>query len=526
MRLTVPTPDDRPFEQVITNPAVLIEWLDQLPHIDQESMLTEITEALSHLIRHPDSVAQLPQLLHCYQDAFDELYEQFIANRRSNLNRTDGRKATAVLNLLQKFNREMGFGYNRLLNEFADSFQRDRLVNAITHAMLTHERDILFAFEGYRSVTPIARQALAQLFLFAESRQLTDAITDVSPASAGDILKRVLLLTLADPYILPQQGIWAAHLFLKKHAPMATLKMESNEGILVDIQSSSIRTTMEEKAVAETGNANRYRYIDTHLLCEATRRYVTQAIQDASKLPDALKQMDQIIALQMLRRWYTNWSAPQKRKADRKEKYNRIMSTCGIEAIHHYLLQGSLTERKPIENAYEEDVVLEGSDIYLNSDQLENHPIHEWQLFNLSESGAGLVDEECVSTCFQVGQLVLLAVQHLDDYKQPWMTGIIRRRLEEGKHKNEIGIQFLNGNLHPLEINPLISEASDPSDFSPAFVVNRENGFPLMLTMRGLFKPNRAYNLRKEEQRKRIRAVNLIESSRYFDLFTFATNDG
>ena len=139
MRLTVPTPDDKPFEQVITNPAVLLEWLDQLPHIDQEGMLVEITESLSHLTRHPDKLLQLPQLLNCYQNTFDELYEQFLANRSTSPDRPAGRKSRALLNRFLEMNRELGFGYNRLINEFSETFEGPQLTDAITRAMLTHD---------------------------------------------------------------------------------------------------------------------------------------------------------------------------------------------------------------------------------------------------------------------------------------------------------------------------------------------------------------------------------------------------
>ena len=102
-----------------------------------------------------------------------------------------------------------------------------------------------------------------------------------------------------------------------------------------------------------------------------------------------------------------------------------------------------------------------------------------------------------------------------------WMVGVVRRRLEEGMSKNQIGIQLVKGRLHPFQLKPLVTEASDPSGFTPAFLVSQDNTPSLLLTSAGLYKPNRGFTLRSTEGTRRVRAANLAESTRYFDLFSF-----
>lgn len=525
IRLTVPVTDGKLTDPIITRPAVLLEWLDQLPNIDLEGMIAKITRALGGLNRYPDAPAQFPALLQCFQKYFDETCEQFIKGRGLHPSSGSGRRIAALLNAFLEFNRELAFGYSRLLNERSDSLKPGELINAIVLAMESHERDILFSYDRYRKPPPRSRLELYQLLLIAEDRGVADEASESSGSSPSAIINRMLLLQLADPFSLPQQALWAAHAYLAKHASLASLGPEPGSGILLDIQ-GNLSPRLIAGMARPANDPRRYRYLDTRLLCEATRRYLSLAVKDASKLPRSLERLDQLMALHLLRQWHQNWSAPSSRAIQRQENYQKVTLACGISAIHHYLTKGSLTPDSGDKENLDEEVILEGATFYKASAvTLADFPLQEWRLFDLSEKGAGLSEEENNGVCFQVGQLALMTTEGLFDEPRPWMAGVIRRRLEGGAHSNEIGLEFIMGQLHPLEVKPFILEATDPPDFSPAIIVEQQGAPALLLTLRGFFKPNRAFILRKNNQSRRVRAANLDESTRYFDLFSFTVGD-
>ncbi|MBU0500117.1 MAG: hypothetical protein KJ558_07135 [Gammaproteobacteria bacterium] len=525
IRLTVPATDGRLPDPAITRPGALQEWLDQLPNIDVEGMIARITRALGGLNRHPEAPAQFPALLQCYQKSFDETCEQFVKGRGLHQNRGAGRRSTALLNGFLEFNRELAFGYSRLLNDRADSLKRDELVNVIARAMESHERDILFSYERYRKAPPRSRLELYQLFLIAEDRGVAVEPSEAAGSSPGAIINRVLLLQLADPFSLPQQALWATHAYLARHAPLASLGQEPGSGILLDIQ-GGLSPRLIVGMASPSDDPRRYRYLDTRLLCEATRRHLSLAVKDTSKLPKSLEQLDQLMALQLLRQWHQNWSLPPSREIQRQERHHRVMLACGLTASHHYLTKGSLSPDGTDKESLDEEVILEGATFYQGSAGPQaDFPLQEWRLFDLTEKGAGLSEEENNGSCFQVGQLALMSTRAILDEPRPWTVAVIRRRLEGGPHENEIGLEFLKGQLHPLEVKPLIMEATDPPDFAPALIIEQPDAPALLLTLRGLFKPNRAFILRKNNQSRRVRAANLDESTRYFDLFSFTVGD-
>lgn len=522
--LTVPATNDKPDPKIITNPAALTEWLDYLPNIDLEGMIARTSKALAGLNRHPESLTQLPSLLQRFQKAFDDPFELHVVGRGLRGEVGTGRRSAALLNGFLEFNRELSFGYSRLLNDRGETLKRADLINALSLAMESHERDILFSYERYQKVTPRSRLELYRLFLIAEEHGVVNEASEISGFPPAVILNRVLLLNLADPYCLPLQALWSTQGYLIKHAPMASLGTEPGSGLLLDIQGS-----VSPRLIADMSpslfDPRRYRYLDTRLLCEATRRHVSVAIKDPAKLPRCLEQLDKLIALHLLRQWHRNWSTPSPRLAQRQEKHNKVAITFGLKALHHYLSKGALTADGTATDSLEDEVILEGGSIYQSTTHMEEFPLHLWRLFNLSEKGAGLIEDEDNSTCSQVGQLALMSIDNPSNGLKPMMAGVIRRRMEDEPHKNEIGIEFLKGQLHPLEVKPLFMEASDPPDFSPALIVDQQDAPALLITLRGYFKPNRALILRNHSQSRRVRAANLTESTRYFDLFSFTVGE-
>lgn len=521
MRLTVPPVEHRPDSQVITNPAVLVEWLDHLPNIDLEGMVARVTRALAGLNRHPESLIQLPALLRSFQGTFDEPFDHFVKGRGLRGETGGGRRTAAILSGFLEFNRELAFGYGRLLNDWGEKLGQEAFADAVTLAMQCQERDILFAYERYQRSAPAARGELYQLYLMAEERGVASQVVESGEASPVHVLNRVLLLGLADPFCLPQQGLWAAQSYLVKHAAMATLTQEEGTGVLVDIQSGTAPRGGEGNPPPDS---TRYRYLDTRLLCEATRRYVSGAVRDATKLPRSLGHLDQIMAMQLLRQWHRNWSSLPLREVQRQESSHRILMACGLKAIHHYLQKGNLTEEETGPDSLEDEVILEGHAIYQSSRVQEQFPLHEWRLFDLSEKGAGMRKADGDVACFQVGQLVVMSEENPGDEPRPWVVGLIRRRVDEGRSKCEIGVEFLRGQLHSLEMKPLITEASDPTGFSPALIIEQKDSPALLVAPHGLFKLNRAFTLRRNDQSRRVRAAVLGESTRYLDLFTFTVN--
>ena len=288
-------------------------------------------------------------------------------------------------------------------------------------------------------------------------------------------------------------------------------------GLPVDLLGETSPRVMAEMD-APPSDPERYRRLDTRLLCEAVRRHAAQAMQEPPRLPPALDHIERTDALQLLRLWHTNWNAPRPRQANRDERHGRVSAICGLEPLHRHLLRDAPAQGGEEGAEYGDEVFLEGSEIH-HSEPQERPAAHAPRLFDLCAEGAGLVEEEDCG--LQVGQIVLLLPDHPMEHLRPGTTGVIRHRRKRGLRHYEIGLQFLEGRPHPLEIKPLIAGAGDSGDFTPALLVEGEGTPPHLLVPKGLFKPKRAFVLRHGAQQRRVRATALLETTPFIDRFTF-----
>ncbi|MGD8932246.1 MAG: hypothetical protein PVI52_06735, partial [Chromatiales bacterium] len=190
--------------------------------------------------------------------------------------------------------------------------------------------------------------------------------------------------------------------------------------------------------------------------------------QDAD-IPPGLQHLGIKTAANLLRRMLKSWHIRLQRNSERHATSGQVELSLGLQAIHRFFGDPLVTVNQ--DSGYHEEI-----DFTLHSGGLT--PPHEpglqtldcWRS-NQSRSGVALQLWMPQPVIPQVGDLVLLT-RPASRSPSEAKVGIVRRALIKEERVLEIGVQFINGKIVPLRIQPVDISAEQACPVYPALYVD------------------------------------------------------
>lgn len=210
-------PARNPNPNITINPSVpqIQGVLDSLPLANARESCKQILLQLRPLNRAPLEVNVRNQIMGLILPLLDDLINSV---RSGYINGTLPliEKQQQVADMIQDLLNEVAYGYKIIVKDLMDEQVNQGtspvvLSQAIYYAMCFLSRQVLDCYALYKPEPPKIWLELNQLYLFAEQNNFHDiglnpinAAAEPSPATISNIYRRIILLTLANPYHLMQ----------------------------------------------------------------------------------------------------------------------------------------------------------------------------------------------------------------------------------------------------------------------------------------------------------------------------------
>ena len=379
IKLTIPERSNNPSVTLNPNVSQIKAALDALPLANARQSCIQIYDLLHELNRAPLELNVRNKIMDMVLPLIDDLIESVRTNYLNAalpLAEKQGQNARIIQNLQA----ELSYGYKIIVqdlleDQIATSTGSILLPQAIYNTMTLLARQLVDAYALYACEPPHIWLELNQLFLYAEKQQLhniemnpINAKTEPRPATIGNIYRRSVLLSLANPYHLMQgEAIkmfnrlieWAPHcniiplgnnpvpegkLFVDLnmdapplYAPNTSSKIRPKEGKLFEI-----------KTVLKALNG------EIRQLATQTKNAVHSNLA---------KRMER----DMYFRWSESWGIRRERMSHRSPVNIPTQVVCSLTLAHHFLSDESNfnPEEKEIELQGREGGTMSGSSLTL-----------------------------------------------------------------------------------------------------------------------------------------------------------------
>ncbi|MBI3773659.1 MAG: hypothetical protein HY272_13295 [Gammaproteobacteria bacterium] len=350
LKLSTPQRNSNPAVSFDPNIEQIRGFIKGLPLANTGECCQRIVQLLHKLNRAPLNVQVRVQImdmiLPLLEDITSSLHTSYI---NAPLPLTD--KRAQVAQLIRNLWLEMSYGYKIVVNELhedqiATGGGSAYLSQAIYYALSFLSRLIV---DGYALYTPEPKhiwQEVNQLYLHAEQNQLHQitlnsvaSAKEPNPATIANSYKRIILLSLANPYHLMQgEAIklfqllkdWCHHceiialggaalpegrLFIDlemdappMYAPKTNTKIRPKEGRLLEIK--SLIGSLENEI-----------------------RRLTIEAKNTTRQSSLAQRMER----DMYFRWIESWGVRRERMSHRKPKQAPAQLLCGLTAAHHFI---------------------------------------------------------------------------------------------------------------------------------------------------------------------------------------------
>ena len=532
-RLTVPAPGRVENPSLMRNPARLRAWTDDLPFAIPTDAGQSLLRALSLLNRHALPAADRLDLMAVYQSPYDTLLDITRRVLHKQTSFTGPGPLQTLLQLLGKLTREMGYGYKLAINDgIGDPSHRRKgpgLEEALYFASKQLALELMVRYTLYEEAPRSAWRELYLLYREAERCALADTSVSDPGESLGssDVasnLKRIILLSLLDPYRKQPHEVWQVYGFLGHHAPGARIEAlpqaaEATGCFVFDLDGSDPPYLCTTPGCLK--NRESLRRLNTGELLGVLDQQLVSIRQGGYTAPSGLEAMAEVDAVQLLLGMRIAWKIPPKRRHPRHEAYTWLNAACGVGAAHH-----RLSARRPDDPAQGSDEA-EPTDIELgglsqapSADKPASYPVFRWRQVNRSDSGAAVHVPLPSTASLQVGQLVLFETDQ-GGPDADTVGGIVRRFRHIDPSTLEVGIEFLGENMRPITLRPVEGSGASGGFRAAISVTPRAaaRSSHEIITERGLFGKNREYVVEIGGDYIQLRALTLLESTHRFERF-------
>ncbi len=541
VQLTTPMLDRAVNPTTLTDSKRLSHWVSELPVANPLGVAQLFNNALSLLNRHPNRISNHLELMRCYLPTFTGLINTYINISKQQAPSSQSRKEREQQQLTEKIAVEMAYGFKRIINDSQlfelGNYKPEIRAEIIYHTIECLALSLMFFFSHYREEPRNTFKEILQLYLLAERMDISTAeITSgphaEKPATIRLIFKRILLLQLLDPSHLPRGDIWLAYDYLGKWAAEARITQvpeqidNFNGRFLLSLSGNDKPIVYSPTIVRE--NRDNYLLIDAIPLNQIINQHLKSQSGENPGDTHGIPSITNAEAVSLFRHMLLAWHIQPKRKHDRDEKHQWVVTAAGINQVNHFLKTQDLVETNGCSASFGNS---ENNEFEITStlggQAASSYKTFRWRQINTSLSGAALMIHPDQQSDLHVGQLIVMESEELTGQKG-LTVGIVRRMVQKGNNALEAGIQFVQGKLIAVDIRPVVFGADGMADFQAALYLDRGDSQPgTLFTSHLLYHIDREYVMQVDgREDQRVFAKQLLESSRYYDRFEFCLSLG
>lgn len=453
------------------HPLKIKEWLERLPLDNTGETARLVYQELTALNRTTIGTQNRFQILESFRPAVHHVADVL---KKHYLCSTLPLSSIAIktAQLTRELYLEMANGYriiidNLLTNEATASMtltHMHRAMRYLSEALLT-------SYQMYAPPPATAWHDMHQMYRYAEHKKLhespvLDGQHTLNPQrSINDLYKQALLLALANPYQLSQDGITEVYTALVKLAPYGLLNTVSNPddaagSFIINLAGDDPPTSL---AVSKNCGTESCRALDTTDLIY----HLYQILENEAGSPEQNATREDTTSPPVpsgLARWLISaWGIVSRRSFARLRKTGRVNVAIGLDAIHHFIgktsvVDATLSFRKkdihpapssppnpPRENSDPIALFSRGLQIaaHKNMDVARTHATHTCTIINESAGGSGLLWKgDGNSAPFKTGEII--GIQSTNGVSSnEWGIAVIRWLKDVTSSEVEFGIEML-----------------------------------------------------------------------------------
>jgi hypothetical protein len=543
IQLTVPALDPVANPDTITKPGALQDWADHLPYAYPLGVAQSLHKTLYQLNRHPKPVPQRQELMEIFLEPYLSIVH-LVQSDTKHADRSSGshRERAMLFELIEKINTEIAYGFKKVIRdqEFNKKLKLpDALSTSIYWTIYCCVLTILFDVSAYRPESRSVWREILQLYLIAHQNGVATAKFSEPHTEANCLPNidsefiRILLLLSIDPLRLTRKEVWSVYHYLTSGAELARLggfvMLEDTSGLLL-VDLLGVERTRPLQPDTEPDDPERFLILDASHLISAVEDQLATLEPGSKEKAVPIEGLTKQQSMQLLQRMSQLWQSRPSRQHPRKEQYDRLLAAGGVDAVCHFLRQGSLTPQQE-DSGSDEHEEIHAFDVhsYLSSTATEkSHATYSCRQTNISEGGMAIVTNQSQVSDLPIGQVVLAESEQAQGEAR-WQTGVVRRLVQRSQSTVEIGIQFLPGKVSAVSLRPEGAAASSSSrSEQPALLITDSNGISNMLVTPPLmYEIGRQYQMEAADGSSvRVFAGRMLESSGCFDRFEFDQEQG
>ncbi len=520
-------------QEIETRPMYVEEWLDSLPYIDFQNTSRLMREAIDATNQVSMKFPQRLELISLYNRPYQYYLDSQI---RTGAHHTLQSIQTMQDQLENMKHLAVGMarGSRRAVDEALSHKslwgQNKFPLQAILMAMNYISHALIFSFLEYAPIPKNVWQELNFLYQFTEgTNQHKTPIKPVSTSKKGasvsieHTFKQIILASLADPYHLPFGAIWEIYDQLNTWAEHAEIqpfaRVDNPSGYFVVCLNSDFRPVSYEKFDKDKATEH-HRLIDANALRSIVQKHLDK--------PDSKDDQDESLVLSpyyaksLLGIMHKVWGLPTKRYFPRQPRKGSLHLTHGLNSTYFHINQ-----RQDFINQNQNE-----SDITVNnqrnddSDKTMRYTLETWNLVNTSAGGIAITRDSKPGNGIRVGDLVGFSMNGAGKSQNEWKIGSLRWLLISQNKIYKAGIQTIANRIYPAAIRAHNGSETD-GEFKRAFLT----GNPVqekeisIVTGKGLYAPDREFEIDFNNKQYRASADRLIESTVGFDQFNCKTSD-
>ncbi len=462
------------------HPLKIKEWLEHLPLDNTGETARLVYQELTALNRTSIATQHRFQILESFRPSI-----QHVANalKKHYLCSTLPLSSIGIktAQLTRELYLEMANGYkiiidNLLTNEATASMTLTHMHRAMSYL----SEALLTSYQMYAPSPATAWHDMHQMYRYAEQKKLhespvLDNQNTLNPQrSINDLYKQALLLALANPYQLSQDGITEVYTALVKLAPYGLLNTVSNPddaagSFIINLTGDDPPTSL---AVNNNCGAESCRALDTTDLIY----HLYQLLENEAGSPEQNTTREDSPSSPVpsgLARWLISaWGIVSRRSFARLRKTGRVNIAIGLDAIHHFISNTSVVDatlsfrKKDIHPApssppnpprgNSDPIALFSRGLqntaHRNADTSRAHATHTCTIINESAGGSGLLWKgDGNSTPLKTGEII--GIQTADGMSNnEWGIAVIRWLKDVTSSEVEFGIEMLAPNAEAVLI--------------------------------------------------------------------------
>lgn len=563
--ISIVTPGKRVSAWVAeTDPKYAQAWLESLPLADSGESAREIYQALYTLNRQDIEPARRLELMDLYVVPVTTV----VSGLQAGLQRVAfplSPRRRQLADFIRQLYSEMAAGYKCTLRDLVKARflwgRRQHYPHVSQRAMAFLGELLLRAYQVYLPAPAGVWKDIHELYRFAETGEWLDTPVapmpgeGESPLTMRETYHRILMMTLARPYQMPQGECLLVHRYLARRVSRvrigADLKTDNPAAcFLIDLNADGPPVPMPREAPPDEGSR---RLLSALELVRHTHALVSRL--NKGEVPNTSEigfEALGTIAHDVLQRLMRAWGFSARRQHARLKRKGNVSLCAGLGAVHFFI-----NDQKPFapEPDDEErtvtlpvggDGILGGDgadddgevmDVVLDRplpDSSEKTPailpapaelyrIDRWQIRDVSPRGLLLVGEGSTPVHVRVGEL--LGIQRADQLGT-WSVAVVRWLQNSGLDSVEMGTEFLAPLATPLAVcRKGAHRGCSPGLMLPA--VESQKRPATLMVERGLLSAEQDVDLMEDGRpRRRVRILKRIERTNGFEQWLFADLQG